>query len=162
MDSSLRETTVYGTLVEIEGIGVLLVGRSGSGKSDAAAKLLLNGRRLVADDVVIVHRREDGLFARASDQQYGLMNIRGIGIVKADLMFGSESVVPEVSLDIIVEITEGLEEESPRMISILGIDVAIFTVANTRDIAAFTELAALSLNSGALVRLDDIGIRTAA
>ncbi len=162
MDSSRRETTVHGTFVEIDGVGVLITGPAGSGKSDAAAKLLLAGKKLVADDVVIIERRGDRLVGRASERQYGLMSVRGLGIVNAELIFGAGSVIPECSLDLIVDIAVGPVAEEPRTTSILGVDVTVFLVVNTRDIASFAELAALSVTRGASIRLDDITVRNAA
>lgn len=73
--------TIWGTVVSIDGRGVLLRGPSGSGKSDLALRLIDAGAGLVADDRVEVVREGDRLVARAPDSLSGQMEVRGIGIV---------------------------------------------------------------------------------
>lgn len=74
--------TVHGTCVSIDGVGVLLRGAPGSGKSDLALRLIDGGAQLVADDRVVLDRREGGLWARAPSTLAGLLEVRGIGVVK--------------------------------------------------------------------------------
>lgn len=76
---------IHATCVAFENRGILLQGPSGSGKSDLALRLIEDGARLVADDQVEVHAREDGrLEARAPDRIAGLLEVRGLGIIKMD------------------------------------------------------------------------------
>lgn len=74
--------TVHGTCVEIAGLGVLLRGPPGSGKSDLALRLIENGARLVADDQVVLREEAGRLAACAPETLAGLLEIRGIGIVR--------------------------------------------------------------------------------
>jgi HPr kinase/phosphorylase len=74
--------TVHGTAVEIEGAGILLRGPSGSGKSDLALRLIDGGATLVADDRVVLARRDGRVMACAPDTLAGRMEVRGLGIVK--------------------------------------------------------------------------------
>jgi serine kinase of HPr protein (carbohydrate metabolism regulator) len=72
--------TVHGTVVEIEGAGVLFRGPSGSGKSDLALRLIDSGATLVADDRVILSRRDGQLLAAAPETIAGRLEVRGLGI----------------------------------------------------------------------------------
>lgn len=74
--------TVYATCVTIGRVGVLIRGRSGSGKSDLALRLLDGGARLVADDRVCLEQVGDRLVARAPRELAGLIEVRGLGIVR--------------------------------------------------------------------------------
>jgi HPr kinase/phosphorylase len=73
---------VHASCVELQGVGVLLLGPSGSGKSDLALRLIDAGARLVADDQVAIERRADRLFARPAEPLAGLLEVRGLGIVR--------------------------------------------------------------------------------
>lgn len=73
---------VHGTTVALEGVGVLLRGPSGSGKSDLALRLIDGGARLVADDQTELTRSADGLVARAPATIAGRMEARGVGILR--------------------------------------------------------------------------------
>lgn len=75
---------VHASCVEIDGIGVLLRGGSGSGKSDLALRLIDQGARLVADDQVILERAGSALLARAPETLHGLIEVRGLGILRLD------------------------------------------------------------------------------
>ncbi|MSP68420.1 MAG: serine/threonine protein kinase [Alphaproteobacteria bacterium] len=72
----------HATCVELAGIGVLLVGPSGCGKSDLALRLIDGGATLVADDQVALERRDGRLLARAPDRLAGLLEVRGLGILR--------------------------------------------------------------------------------
>lgn len=76
--------TVHGTCVSIDGFGLLLRGAPGSGKSDLALRLIDHGARLVADDRVVLDKREGGLWASAPAALAGLLEVRGVGIIEAD------------------------------------------------------------------------------
>ncbi len=74
--------SLYATCVSIEGQGVLLTGPSGAGKSDLALRLIDAGAVLVGDDQVFVHARRDRLWARGSEALQGLIEARGVGILR--------------------------------------------------------------------------------
>ena len=75
---------IHGTAVEIDGCAVLFTGPSGSGKSDLALRLIDRGARLVGDDAVTLHTRDDGLFVKASDAIANRIEVRGVGIFDMD------------------------------------------------------------------------------
>lgn len=82
--TAVSSERLHATCVAIDGRGVLLSGRSGSGKSDLALRLIDRGAGLVADDATLVCRTGEGLEARAPDRAGGRMEVRGVGIVTLD------------------------------------------------------------------------------
>jgi HPr kinase/phosphorylase len=78
------ETCLHASCVAVSGAGVVLVGPSGSGKSDVALRLIDAGGRLVADDRLVVERRGGHLFGRAPETLAGLIEARGLGIMKVE------------------------------------------------------------------------------
>ena len=75
---------VHGTCIAFDGHGVLLRGAAGSGKSDLALRAIVRGARLVADDQVVLARHGDGVIASAPASLHGLIEIRGLGIMRMD------------------------------------------------------------------------------
>jgi HPr kinase/phosphorylase len=101
------EARLHGNLVEIHGLGVLILGKSGIGKSEAALDLVSRGHRLVADDVVVVRRiSPTELRGRAAPLLEHHMEIRGLGIVDVESLFGTLATVDELPLDFVVELVE--------------------------------------------------------
>lgn len=78
----LNYTQLHATCVSVDGKGVLLLGKSGSGKSDLALRLIDGGTKLVADDRVDIKKTGKNLIASAPARLYGLLEIRGVGILK--------------------------------------------------------------------------------
>lgn len=94
---------MHGVLLEISGIGVLLTGKSGMGKSETALELIHRGHRLVADDNVIIKRIQDEIIGTAPDKIKHFMEIRGVGIIDVRSMFGVGSVLKEKEIDLVIE-----------------------------------------------------------
>ena len=107
--------TLHGSLLDVQGVGTLLLGPSGIGKSECALELLSRGHRLVADDVLEIHTASDGRVVGAAPERVRhFMEIRGIGIVSVLDLFGSGAVREEMSIDLVcrlVEWREGVEYE---------------------------------------------------
>lgn len=94
--------TLHGCMVDMRGVGVLIVGRSGSGKSETAIGLLERGASLVADDMVRIKYVGGELMATAPDLSRGYMEIRGIGIINVANLYGLASIRPDKRLDLVV------------------------------------------------------------
>lgn len=146
-------TTEHGTMMDIKGIGTLIRGSSGVGKSECALALIERGHSLVADDMTriqIIDERD--LMASSMELNRGHMECRGIGIINVAEMFGVRSVRLEKRVDLIVSLLEeepaagedrtGLEQS---YYSILGIEVPHIElyVRPGRDIARLVEVAAM-------------------
>jgi HPr kinase/phosphorylase len=89
-------------MVDMRGVGILILGKSGSGKSETAIGLIERGASLVADDVVRVKFVGGELTASAPDLSRGYMEIRGIGIVNVANLYGLASIRPDKRLDLVV------------------------------------------------------------
>ena len=100
-----KRQSLHGVLVDIAGVGVLITGDSGVGKSETALELVRRGHRLVADDRVEVYARdEQTLVGEAPMILEHLMEIRGIGIINVMTLYGSGAVMPQDTIDLIVHL----------------------------------------------------------
>lgn len=114
--------SIHGVLVDVYGEGILIMGESGIGKSEAALELIKRGHRLVSDDVVEIKRvSDDTLIGTAPDITRHFIELRGIGIIDVKTLFGVESVKNIQSIDLVIKLEEwnknqeydrlGLEEQ---------------------------------------------------
>lgn len=98
----------HGDLLDIFAIGVLLLGESGLGKSECALELVHRGHRLVADDVVEIFRvRGEDLIGSAPEELRGLMEVRGLGLISIEQLFGSVSVRDSKPIDLVIRLVPG-------------------------------------------------------
>ena len=96
---------IHGALLDVYGVGILLLGPSGIGKSECALELVSRGHRLAADDLVELSRGEGGgLVGRAPERIRHHMEIRGLGILYIPDLFGRESVVESTGVDLVCEL----------------------------------------------------------
>ena len=154
--SNLTAPTVrmHGTTVDIMGIGVMIEGEPGIGKSETALTLIERGHSLVADDITVLRRTGDlAILASAVDITRYHMEIRGLGIIHVPSLFGVSSMRRDTRLDLIVRMqrpTPEMEHDrsglSPKTRSVLGVSVPLITlpVAAGRDLAHVVEVAALN------------------
>lgn len=99
--------SIHGVLVECFGVGVLIMGDSGIGKSEAALELIKRGHRLVTDDVVEIHKVSDEtLIGSAPSITKHLIELRGIGIVDVKTLFGVQSVKENQTIDMVITMEE--------------------------------------------------------
>ncbi len=114
--------SIHGVLVDVYGEGILIMGESGIGKSEAALELIKRGHRLVTDDVVEIKKVSDEtLIGTAPDITRHFIELRGIGIIDVKTLFGVESVKNTQSIDLVIKLEEwdkdreydrlGLEEQ---------------------------------------------------
>ncbi|MDR1569176.1 MAG: HPr(Ser) kinase/phosphatase [Oscillospiraceae bacterium] len=144
--------TLHGVLVNVYGVGILLTGESGVGKSESALELVKRGHQLVADDVVDVRRVTDQrLVGEAPEMVRHFMEIRGIGIIDIRAMYGIGSVVLSKTIDLVIHLETwvkdreydrlGLTEEH---MTIMGVRVPLMVipVQPGRNLAIVIEVAA--------------------
>ena len=111
-DQFAPHTAIHGAFVDVYGVGVLLIGRSGIGKSEIALDLIERGHRLVADDVVMVTQKGEGILMGAgTDMVKHFMEIRGLGLIDIRAMFGIRAIRFQKRVEIAVQ----LEEWSDRI-----------------------------------------------
>ncbi len=148
----LPSTITHGVLVDVLGVGVLLMGKSGIGKSECALDLILRGHRLVADDVVKVRSKLPAvLFGEGIDLLHYHMEIRGLGIINIKHLFGVAAIRERKKIDLVIELVEweadceydrlGLEEETLTLLDI-PIPLQRVPVRPGRNITTIVEVAA--------------------
>ena len=146
--------TRHGVLVEVYGEGLLLIGDSGIGKSEAAVELLKRGHRLIADDAVEIRKvSSDSIVGTAPDVIRNYIELRGIGIVNVAKLFGMGAVKSENEINLVVNIVPwdtqkvydrlGLDEQFKE---ILGVKIPMNTIPITpgRNLAVILEVAAMN------------------
>jgi HPr kinase/phosphorylase len=148
----LPSTTVHGVLVDVLGVGVLLLGKSGVGKSECALDLVLRGHRLVADDIVKVRMKLPAvLFGEGMDLLHYHMEIRGLGIINIKHLFGVAAIRERKKIDLAVELVEWAEgREYDRLgfieqqYPLLGLQVPLLRipVRPGRNMTSIVEVAA--------------------
>ena len=146
--------TRHGVLVEVFGVGLLLMGESGLGKSEAAVELLKRGHRLVADDAVEIRKVTTGsLVGTAPKLIRNYVELRGIGIVNVAKMFGMSAVKDENPIDLVVNIVPWDNNEAydrlglnDQYMEILDVKVPMNTIPITpgRNLAVILEVAAMN------------------
>ena len=155
MSSALApRITRHGVLMEVYGEGILLIGESGIGKSEAAVELLKRGHRLIADDAVEIRRVSgNALVGNAPELIRNYIELRGIGIVNVAKLFGMGAVKPENTINMVVNIVPWKTQEvydrlglEDQYIDILGIKVPMYTIPITpgRNLAVILEVAAMN------------------
>lgn len=103
--SDPERVTLHGVLIEIFGLGVLLAGRSGVGKSELALEMLARGHRLIADDAAEFERAPDGrVVGRCPPVLYGFLEVRGLGVLHVGRMFGEPALRASKALDLILRL----------------------------------------------------------
>jgi HPr kinase/phosphorylase len=151
-ESLAPRVSLHAVLVEVGGLGTLLLGDSGVGKSECALALVQRGHRLVADDLVVIQRfPNDVLFGASSGLIRHHMELRGLGIVNVPMLFGVAAVLEKHSVDFVIHLTNwvegheydrlGLDEETETILGV-GVPRISMPVATGRDLALLVEIAA--------------------
>ena len=105
--------TIHGTMIDVFGMGVLLLGRSGVGKSETSLELVARGHRLVADDLVKLYKNRVGKITATcyNEKAFGLMELRGVGIIDIDKIYGASALRPVKDLDVVIRLISWEEEQ---------------------------------------------------
>ncbi len=145
-------TSIHGVLMDVFGVGVLILGRSGIGKSECALDLVLRGHRLVADDMVSIQKHPpDTLIGSGFEVIQHHMEIRGLGIINIRSLFGVEAIRERKRIELVLELVDwdthqeydrlGFEEEK---YSILDVELPMLKipVSPARNLTTIIEVAA--------------------
>ena len=145
-------TSVHGVLMDVFGVGVLILGKSGIGKSECALDLILRGHRLVADDMVHIQKRSpSSIIGSGFEVIQHHMEIRGLGIINIRSLFGAEAIREQKKIELVLELMEwdtnreydrlGFEEGK---YSILDVDLPMLKIPVTpaRNLTTIIEVAA--------------------
>src|SRR5699024_2931308 len=153
-DQFALQTMVHGSMVDVYGIGILIAGKSGIGKSEVALDLVERGHRLVSDDAIIMTKKNNVLMTSATEINKHYMEIRGLGIIDIMSMFGVRAIRYQKRLEIVLELSlwdeeskdierTGLNQEST---SIMGIDIPLIRLPITpgKNITVIAEVIAMN------------------
>jgi len=151
-ESLLPTTHLHGVLIDVLGVGVLLTGKSGIGKSECALDLVIRGHRLVADDMVFIKKKMPAvLVGHAEESIQYLMEIRGLGIINIKDLYGVSAIRDKKIVDMMIELVDwdenqeydrlGIDEQTT---SILGIEIPHISipVRPGRNLGSIIEVAA--------------------
>lgn len=164
-DCLAEETSIHGVLLDVYGVGLLITGESGVGKSEVALELVKRGHRLVGDDRIDVKELEPGLLkGTAPELIKHLLEIRGLGIINVMTLFGTGAVRDDKIIDLNVHLEHwqdgkmydriGLNSEKLEILN-SAIDKKTIPVRPGRNLAIIIEVAAMNY------RLNIMGINTA-
>lgn len=166
LESQLAPTTaIHGVLVDIYGLGILIIGKSGVGKSETALELVKKGHRLVADDVVEIRQESDHiLVGNPPPLLEHLLEIRGVGIIDIMTLFGASAIRPYKRISFVIELEIwdpdkvydrlGLEEQKMKIMDTELTKMTI-PVRPGRNLSVIIEVAAMNH------RLKRLGVNTA-
>lgn len=152
-------TNLHGELLEVFGVGVLIMGKSSVGKSEAALELVNRGHRLVADDMVDITAIDKKIIGTSPDNIRHFMELRGLGIINVRRLYGSGAIKKELQVDMVIELEQWKDDfEYDRLgidqhyIELLGIELPhmVVPVRAGRNIALIIEVAAMNQREKAL------------
>ncbi|MCW8815540.1 MAG: HPr(Ser) kinase/phosphatase [Chlorobium sp.] len=144
----------HGSMVDVYGVGVLLVGKSGLGKSEVALDLVERGHRLVADDAVVINRKGEKTLIASGNHVIGhFMEIRGLGVVDVKAAFGIRAIREKKVVQVVVELMEWNEDMDyerlgldTKTTKILGVEVPLIQLPINpgKNITVIIEVVALN------------------
>lgn len=161
------ETRIHGVLVDVYGIGIVITGESGIGKSETALELIKRGHRLVADDAVDI-KAIDGLLKGSSpDITFGMLEVRGMGIIDVSALYGLSSIIRNKTISLIVHFEHWKDDGNYDR---LGVDKEYMDILNVpvrrlripirpgRNIAVIIEAAAANYRYSFLAKTSPVDI----
>jgi HPr kinase/phosphorylase len=148
------QVTVHATLVDVYGIGLLYTGKSGIGKSECALDLVERGHRMVADDIITITRKGESLIGQGSSLLGHHMEIRGVGIIDMQSLFGIRAIRINKKIEVMVELVEwnpkknferlGISENTTEILGI-KIDKVTIPIFPGKNITVISEVIAMNI-----------------
>ena len=166
-DQLAPETRLHGVLVDVSGIGILITGESGIGKSETALELIKRGHRLVTDDAVDIKEIDGQLIGRSPKITMGMLEVRGIGIIDVTTLYGLSSVVQEKEIKLVMHFEHWKDDNDydrlgidNEYMNILGMNVKKLTVPVRpgRNIAVIIEAAAVNYRYSLMSKVSPVDI----
>lgn len=163
------ETRIHGVLVDVSGIGILITGESGIGKSETALELIKRGHRLITDDAVDIKEIDGTLIGTSPKVTIGMLEVRGIGIIDVPSLYGLSSVLQEKEIQLVMHFETWKQDNNYdrlgidyEYMEILGVKVRKLTVPVTpgRNIAVIIEAAAVNYRYSLMSEITPVDIIT--
>ncbi|MGM9972648.1 MAG: HPr(Ser) kinase/phosphatase [Clostridiaceae bacterium] len=166
-DKMAPETRLHGVLVDVYGIGMLITGESGIGKSESALELIKRGHRLVADDAVDIKEIDGELIGISPEITFGMLEVRGMGIIDVSALYGLSSIIPKKTISITVSLEHWKDDGnydrlglSDDFIDVLGVKLKKITIPIRpgRNIAVIIEAAAANYRYNLMSEVSPVDI----
>ncbi len=168
LDSRLApETRVHGVLLDIYGCGILITGDSGIGKSETALELIKRGHRMVSDDAVDFKEIDREIIGYCPYITFGMLEVRGVGIIDVTAIYGLSSVLERKKLDLIIELEHWDDKESYDRLGIedlykdvLGVKIKLIRIPIRpgRNVSILVEAAAANYRYKLMGRPDAVDV----
>jgi HPr kinase/phosphorylase len=168
LDRELAEkTTLHGVLVNVYGVGILITGESGIGKSETALELIKRGHMLVADDAVEIKCVDGVLYGTSPYITSGMLEVRGMGIIDISALYGLSSIVEEKTVDLVINLEQwdsnkayerlGIDDKT---VDILGVKIKKIDlpIRPGRNVAVIIEAAAANLRYGLMSKISPVKV----
>ncbi|OOM07269.1 HPr(Ser) kinase/phosphatase [Clostridium saccharobutylicum] len=166
-DKLAPETRLHGVLVDVSGLGILITGESGIGKSETALELIKRGHRLVTDDAVDIKEIDGQLIGQSPKITLGMLEVRGLGIIDVTTLYGLSSVVQKKEIKLVMHFEHWKDDNDydrlgidNEYMNILGIDVKKLTVPIRpgRNIAVIIEAAAVNYRYALMSKVTPVDV----
>lgn len=166
-DKLAPETRLHGVLVDVSGIGILITGESGIGKSETALELIKRGHRLVTDDAVDIKEIDGDLIGTSPKITVGMLEVRGIGIIDVTQLYGLSSVVQKKEIKLVMHFEHWRDDNdydrlgiAENYMDILGVKVKklIVPVRPGRNIAVIIEAAAVNYRYSLMSQITPVDV----
>ncbi len=166
-DKLAPDTRLHGVLVDVSGIGILITGESGIGKSETALELIKRGHRLVTDDAVDIKEIDGELIGTSPKITVGMLEVRGIGIIDVTQLYGLSSIVQKKSIKLVMHFEHWRDDNdydrlgiAENYMDILGVKVKklIVPVRPGRNIAVIIEAAAVNYRYSLMSQITPVDV----
>lgn len=166
-DKLAPETRLHGVLVDVYGIGILITGESGVGKSETALELIKRGHRLVADDAVDIKQIDRVLHGTSPYITSGMIEVRGMGIIDIPALYGLSSILKSKVINLVIYIEQWKEDENydrlgidKEFVEILNVPVRKLTlpIRPGRNLAVIIEAAAANYRYSFITNITPVDI----